>query len=188
LGQQQFPDTTACLSTCACRPAHGRCRPGCQPRSALRTSELPEHEAHDALGMSTRQFDANASVTWSRLGDATTVIDGAAGGAPMSARETTNAASGVTASGRSASPSGFESFLRHRPNVLTPCSRQKRRAPSPLHFHAITISRQNASSCRSRRAPFCTTVSPVAWFIALLRPLRWQHLRTARARIQHGMR
>jgi hypothetical protein len=52
--------------------------------------------------------------------------------------------------------------------TATPCSRQKCRSPSPLPFHAMTISRQNASPCRGRRVPV-DTVSPVVFSIALLR-------------------
>src|ERR1700712_356246 len=53
------PDTTECRSTCACRPALGRCKLGRQRRLAPCTAKLSEHEAHNALGMHATQFDAN---------------------------------------------------------------------------------------------------------------------------------
>lgn len=76
------------------------------------------------------------NVTRSRVDDDGDVSadadDGVAAGSP-SRRAMTNAASAVTASGpvEGVSP---ENFLRHSPKVLTarPCSRQKRRVPTPL--------------------------------------------------------
>src|SRR4051812_11239294 len=114
---------------------------------------------------------ASDNITRSREDDGASAVDGGAGVAgAVSGWETINAASGVTASGCAPARASPESFLRHRPKVLTasPCSRQKRRRPSPLVVHAMTISRQNASPCRGRRAPV-GTASPVASSIALLR-------------------
>src|ERR1700682_3456452 len=115
---------------------------------------------------------ASDNVTRSREDDEASIADGGAGVASAaSGWETINAASGVTASGCAPARASPQSFLRHRPKVLTasPCSRQKRRAPSPLAVHAMTISRQNVSPRRGRRAPVGTAVSPVASSIALLR-------------------
>src|SRR6266702_4704069 len=111
------------------------------------------------------------NVTRSREDDEESSAGGGVGVAgTVSGWETINAASAVTASGCASARASPESFLRHRPKVLTasPCSRQKRRRPSPLVVHAMTISRQNASPCRGRRAPV-GTASSVASSIALPR-------------------
>ena len=99
------------------------------------------------------------------------VVDGVGATGSPSGRATTNAASGVTASGLVPGDASPASFLRHRLKVLmaSPCSRQKRRAPRPLVLHVMTISRQNAAPCRGRRSRVGIAVPPVASSVASLR-------------------
>ncbi|TCK32444.1 hypothetical protein B0G84_8238 [Paraburkholderia sp. BL8N3] len=128
------------------------------------------------------------NVTRSRVDDdgvSADADDGVAAGSP-SRRPMTNAASAVTASGLAEGVSPVN-FLRHNPKVLTarPCSRQKRRVPTPLIVHAATVSRQNASPWRGRRARVRTTARPTASSsIASLQSLRWPNLRIMHADTQ----
>src|SRR6478735_2901593 len=120
------------------------------PPSCPSTKRTMRSACTPLISMRTPAID---NVTRSRVDDdddgvSAEADDGVAAGSP-SRRAMTNAASAATASGLVAGISPVN-FLRHNPKVLTarPCSRQKRRVPTPLIFHAATISRQNASPWR----------------------------------------
>ena len=61
-------------------------------------------------------------------------------------------------------------------------------APSPLAFHAVTISRQKASPCCGRRVPIAVAALIISSSVALLPFSRKQYLHTHKIAIQDGIR
>lgn len=81
---------------------------------------------------------ASDNVTRSREDDKASAVDGGAGVAgAVSGWETINAASGVTESGCAPARASPESFLRHRPKVLTATPSHDRNVEGPVRLWSM---------------------------------------------------